>query len=273
MQMKKMLSVIFTAVMLAMLFCIPVSAENRHIPVYIGNTTLDGMLIEDTTFVPFDIFCYAMGADRVTWNPKTDVVSAFCRGIVIESKEWASYIEANGRCFYTGPCCRSIDGMLYVPVRPLAKAFDAEVIWDGDTFSVAIIDRGGVCEPGGSYYWDGAVMWLSRIIYAEANTEPMLGKIAVGNVVMNRVNSPEFPNTIYSVIFDRKYGVQFTPVANGSIYNRANEECERAAKMVLEGTSVDDEVLYFMNAAAASNLWVKNNREYRFSIGKHSFYK
>lgn len=68
---------------------------------------------------------------------------------------------------------------------------------------------------------------------------------------MNRVDSPEFPNTIYSVIFDRKYGVQFTPVANGSIYNSANAECERAAKMVLEGTSVDNEVLYFMNAAAA----------------------
>lgn len=271
--MKKILSVIFAAVMLAMLICIPVHAENRRIPVSIGNTTIDGVLIEDTTFVPFDTFCYAMGADSVTWNSKTDIVSASCRGIVIESKEWASYIEANGRCFYTGPYCRSIGGMLYVPVRPLAKAFDAEVIWNGDNYSVRIIDGGGVCESGDSYYWDGAVMWLSRIIYAEANTEPLLGKIAVGNVIMNRVNSSEFPNTIYSVIFDRKYGIQFTPVANGSIYNSANAECERAAKMVLEGTSVDDEALYFMNAAAASNLWVKNNREYRFSIGSHSFYK
>ena len=271
--MKKMLSVMLAAVMLAILICIPVHAGNRQIPVYIGNTTVEGVLIEDTTFVPFDTFCYAMGADSVTWDPKTNVVSASCRGIVIESKEGVSYIEANGRCFYTGPYCRPIDGMLYVPVRPLAKAFDAEVIWNGDNYSVQIIDGGGVCESGDSYYWDGAVMWLSRIIYAEANTEPMLGKIAVGNVIMNRVDSPEFPNTIYSVIFDRKYGVQFTPVANGSIYNSANAECERAAKMVLEGTSVDNEVLYFMNAAAASNLWVKNNREYRFSIGSHSFYQ
>ena len=71
------------------------------------------------------------------------------------------------------------------------------------------------------------MMWLSRILYAEANTEPLAGKIAVGNVIMNRVKSPEFPDTIYSVIFDRKYGVQFTPVANGSVYNNANEECER----------------------------------------------
>lgn len=271
--MKKMLSILFAAVLLAVLICVPVHAENRQIPVYIGNETVNGVLIENTTFVPFDIFCEAMDADSITWDPKTNVVSASCRGIVIESKDGASYIEANGRCFYTGLSCRSIDGMLYVPVRPLAKAFDAEVIWNGDNYSVKIIDGGGVCESGDSYYWDGAVMWLSRIIYAEANTEPLLGKIAVGDVIMNRVNSSEFPNTIYSVIFDRKYGVQFTPVANGSIYNSANAECERAAKMVLEGTSVDHEILYFMNASAASNLWVKNNREYCFSIGKHSFYK
>ena len=97
-------------------------------------------------------------------------------------------------------------------------------------FTVDIIDGGGVCESGDTYYWDGAVMWLSRIIYAEANTEPLLGKIAVGNVIMNRVNSSEFPDTIYSVIFDKNYGIQFTPVANGSIYNDANAECERAAR-------------------------------------------
>ncbi len=90
---------------------------------------------------------------------------------------------------------------------------------------------------------------------------------------MNRVNSSEFPDTIYSVIFDKNYGIQFTPVANGSIYNDANAECERAAKMVLEGLCIDDEILYFMNVAAASNLWVQNNREYCFSIGNHSFYK
>lgn len=271
--MKKMLSCLIAVVMLAALVCLPVHAADRAIPVYIGSRTVEGVLIEDTTFVPFDTFCYEMGADTVTWDPETDVVSAFCRGIVIESKEWASYVEANGRCFYTGPACRSIGGMLYVPVRALAKAFDAEVIWNAENFSVEILDRGGVCESGDTYYWDGAVMWLSRIIYAEANTEPLTGKIAVGNVIMNRVNSPEFPDTIYSVIFDREYGVQFTPVANGSVYNNANAECERAAKMVLEGTTVSEDALYFMNVAAASNLWVQNNREYLFTIGNHSFYR
>ena len=273
MEMKKMLLCLAAMVILMSSICLPIHAADRDIPVYIGGRTVEGVLMEDTTFVPFDIFCYEMGADAVTWNPETNVVSAFCHGITIASEEGASYVEANGRCFYTGPSCRSIDGMLYVPVRALAKAFDAEVIWNGDDYTVDILDRGGICESGDTYYWDGAVMWLSRIMYAEANTEPLTGKIAVGNVIMNRVKSPEFPDTIYSVIFDRKYGVQFTPVANGSVYNNANEECERAAKMVLEGATVSEEALYFMNVAAASNLWVQNNREYLFTIGKHSFYR
>lgn len=271
--MKKVLSFFLVFILLAAAWCIPVHAANRHIPVYINGTTVDGVLIEETTFVPLDDFCNAMDAANVVRDSKTNAVSVYCRGIVIEAMADGFYLEANGRCFYTGLACRAISGKLYVPVRILAKAFDAEVIWNGDAYSVTIVDRGGVCKSGDAYYWDGAVLWLSRIIYAEANTEPLLGKIAVGNVIMNRVNSSEFPNTIYSVIFDRKYGVQFTPVANGSIYNNANKECERAAKMVLEGYTVDESALYFMNAAAASNLWVKNNREYCFSIGKHSFYK
>ena len=138
--MKQMLSCLIAVVMLAALVCLPVHAADRAIPVYIGGRTVEGVLIEDTTFVPFDTFCYEMGADTVTWDPETDIVSAFCRGIVIESKEWASYVEANGRCFYTGPSCRSIGGMLYVPVRALAKAFDAEVSWNGDDYTVEILD-------------------------------------------------------------------------------------------------------------------------------------
>ena len=272
-KMKKWIALALAAALLLFITCMPISADGRRIPVRINGKTIDGVLLEDTTFVPFDTFCYAMGAERVTWNPKTGIVAADCRGITIESKEEVFYIEANGWCFYTKVKCRGIGGMLYVPVRPLAMAFDAEVIWNENSMSVDIIDHGGVCKSGDAYYPDGAVMWLSRIIYAEANTEPLLGKIAVGNVIMNRVRSTEFPNTIYSVIFDRKFGIQFTPVANGSIYNSANAECRRAAMMVLEGTYVDNEALYFMNAAAASNLWVKNNRQYLFSIGKHSFYR
>ena len=249
-----------------------VSAAYPSIPVSIGDRKINGYLIEEKTMIPLLEFCKIMdGASNVS-SFDGGVLTIRTRGISVSAKEGDFYIEANGRCFYTDVSCRLIDGILYVPIRAAARAFDAKVSWSDATRSVAITDNGGVCAAADEIYWDGSVLWLSRIIYAESRGEPLLGKIAVGNVVMNRVESYQFPNTIYGVIFDKKYGIQFTPVATGTIYNNANAECIRAAKMVLEGTSVNDGVLYFVNPRIATNSWVQKNRTFAFVIGNHYFY-
>ena len=100
----------------------------------------------------------------------------------------------------------------------------------------------------------------------------MTGKIAVGNVVLNRMRSGQFPNTIYGVIFDKKYGVQFAPTANGAIYKTPNADSIIAAKMCLEGYSLSSDILYFFNPKYASGSWITQNREYAFTIGNHVFY-
>ena len=249
------------------------AANFRKIPIQVGGKTVDGLLIEETTFAPLEYLSLALGADSVSWSATTRLVTIEIRGTTVETKHGANYVEANGRCFYTALPCRTIDGNLYVPIRMLAKVFDADVVWNGNTYTVDFVDYGRMCESSSTYYDADAVLWLSRIIYAESMGEPLLGKIAVGNVVLNRVESAQFPNTIYGVIFDTKYGVQFTPIANGRIYNNANDECRRVAKMVLEGTTVSDDILYFINRSIATSLWVHNNRPFAFQIGEHSFYR
>ena len=249
-----------------------VSADNAQVSVRVGDTAITGYLIEEKTMVSLAEFCKAMDSTSSVVSSYNGVVSVQSRGLTVSAKHGDRYIEANGRCFYTDINCRFINSKLYVPIRPLAKVFDAEVRWNDAARSVDIIDGGGVCAPADEVYWDGAVLWLSRIIYAESRGEPLLGKIAVGNVVMNRVESDLFPNTIYGVIFDRKYGVQFSPIINGAIYNNPNEECIRAAKMVLEGTSVNYGVLYFLNPSIATSSWIQKNRQFAFSIGNHYFY-
>ena len=250
-----------------------VSAANATIPVQMGNTVLEGVLIEEKTYVSLVDFGRAVDPSAKLLSTTGGIHKISARGITVSAQLWNSYIEANGRCFYTETTCRLIDGELYVPIRPLAYVFNVDVKWNDATRSVTLVDRGGVCPSGDKVYWDGAVLWLSRIIYAESRGEPLLGKIAVGNVVMNRVASPQYPNTIYGVIFDRKYGTQFTPVATGAIYNTPTDECIRAAKMVLEGTSVSDDILFFMNPRIATSSWISKNRPFAFSIGNHSFYK
>ncbi len=269
---KKFRNISLAVCLLFLFFSVSASADNPKIPVSVGNQTIQGYLIEEKTMIPLLEFCKIMDSSSYISSYSGGVVSIRTRGITVSAKSGDFYIEANGRCFYTDVSCRLIGNTLYVPVRAAARAFNASVTWNDAARSVGIKDFGGVCAPADQVYWDGSVLWLSRIIYAESRGEPLLGKIAVGNVVMNRVESYQFPNTIYSVIFDRKYGIQFTPVVTGSIYNNSNAECIRAAKMVLEGTTVNDGVLYFLNPSIATSSWIQKNRKFAFAIGNHHFY-
>ena len=96
--------------------------------------------------------------------------------------------------------------------------------------------------------------------------------IAVGNVVLNRVESPHFPNTIYGVIFDDVGGVQFEPVLNGTIFDEPTQKSYLAAKMALEGKNTAGKSLFFLNPDKAGNFWITENREFYTAIGNHHFY-
>ena len=84
-------------------------------------------------------------------------------------------------------------------------------------------------------YSEEDLYWLARIISAESRGEPLEGQIAVGNVVLNRVDSDNYPDTIKEVIFDRNHGVQFEPVENGTVYDDPTPTSVLAAKLALEG--------------------------------------
>ena len=94
----------------------------------------------------------------------------------------------------------------------------------------------------------------------------------MGNVVLNRVADGGFPNTIYGVIFDDRWGGQFEPVRNGTIYDEPTEESVLAAKLCLEGANTAGDSLYFLAPALTTNHWIMQNRTYRTTIGSHWFY-
>lgn len=116
--------------------------------------------------------------------------------------------------------------------------------------------------------------WLSRIIHAEAEAEPYKGKVAVGNVIMNRVNSSSFPNTIKGVIFEYYQGIpQFSPVADGTIYNNPNADSIAAAKEALNGVRPVGDSTYFFNPQKSAGKWIVQNKTYVTRIGNHVFYR
>lgn len=229
--------------------------------------SIPSFLLNCTTYVSVSEFSLAMGADIVT--QENGAVEVLAPGLTIQAAADTPYLVANGRYLYLPNGCILADNSVTAPIRVLCKAFDAAVEWDGAAYSINITKGTGAILPGSEFYDETDLYWMSRIINAEAGGESLIGKIAVGGVVMNRIKSPEFPDTVYSVIFDRRYGIQFTPAYNGGIYKKPSEECVIAAKIALDGGNTAGESLYF---ASTTRCWASRNRPYAMKIGNHNFY-
>ena len=248
--------------------------DANGIKIYIDGKRVDksGLsYVEDgTTYVPLREISNELGARSVAWDNDKKTATVTAEGLVIIVTENQNYITANGRYLYVPGLCRANDGHIMLPVRILCRAFGAYVRWDQETRAVRITTGGKPIESGDSFYDKNDVYWLSRIIFAESGGEKFAGQLAVGSVVMNRVHSKDFPNTVKEVIFDRKYGVQFTPAYSGAIYNTPTESCVIAAKLALDGAAPLGDCLYF--AAAYTSCWVSRNRPFVARIDNQSFY-
>ncbi len=183
----------------------------------------------------------------------------------------SEYLISSGRVFWARRTHTTDGDVVFVPLDTLSRAFGLDCATDSESYAVRLSASGAVI-PGESFYREDEVYWLSRIIQAESRGECLAGKIAVGNVVLNRVRDKRFPNTIYGVIFDRSCGVQFTPSVNGTIHLEPSEESVIAAKICLEGYSVSDEITFFFNPAISQNTWISDNRQWVCTIGNHAFY-
>ena len=178
------------------------------------------------------------------------------------------YVSVNGRCLYVEDGIFDIDGKVALSIRMLARIFNLDAGWNGaDILLTSQEGAGAYIESGDSYYDADLLYWLSRIIYSESGNQSVHGKIAVGNVVMNRLNNPGFPNTIKGVLFQKN---QFSPAMSGSIYRTPNESSIVAAKLVLDGAVVLENALFFNRAGM--NTFASRNRPYVATIGAHAFY-
>ena len=220
------------------------------------------------TMIPIRGVAETLGCD-VDWNPKTRTVMVLDEETEITLEVDKMSAEVNGEDKPLDSPARIKNSRTYVPIRFVAEGLGADVSWNGQDKTVRIVKDGVIPEIA---YAEDELLWLARIIHAEAEGEPFLGKVAVGNVVLNRVGNKEFPNTIYGVIFDRKNGTQFTPVANGKIYNNPSNECIFAADRALSGENVIGSSLYFCNPVISTNSWISNNRPFHTAIGKHYCY-
>ena len=121
-------------------------------------------------------------------------------------------------------------------------------------------------SAGGSYSSSDSYL-LAKCIYAEARGEPYTGQVAVGAVILNRVRSSKFPNSIAGVIY-QPYA--FTCVSDGQINLTPDANAKKAAQDALNGWDPTGGCLYYYNPATATSSWIWS-RTVMLSIGKHNF--
>ncbi|NHC41861.1 LysM peptidoglycan-binding domain-containing protein [Bacillus sp. MM2020_1] len=112
---------------------------------------------------------------------------------------------------------------------------------------------------------------MARLVRAEAVGEPYAGKVAVATVILNRVSSPDFPNTVKGVIYERSNGYYaFTPVQNGTINRAADTASKKAVNEALAFRGQGNGSVFFYNPKTAVSKWIYS-RPVTITIGNHRF--
>lgn len=247
-----------------------ITVNSHHI-----KTDTSAYLLHQYTMVPIRAISDALCADSVSWNEATQTATITRGNTVLTLKQNDKTAVVNQKKVKMDAASVIQNNRLFVPIRFVAETFDVTVSWDKNTYTVNLSSP-DISVPKhlitSAKYKEDDLYWLSRIVHAESQGEPMEGKIAVANVVLNRVKSPLFDNTVYQVIFDRKYGVQFTPTANGTIYHTPSGDSIIAAKRALLGENTAGNSLYFLNPDISTSFWIVENRPFFRSIGNHDFY-
>lgn len=172
-----------------------------------------------------------------------------------------------------GYWCGTADGIFGVNTRSAvrrfqsAKGLSVDGIVGPKTYSALGISPSSSSSSGG--YSSSDLYLLARCVYGESRGEPYVGQVAVAAVVLNRVKSAVFPNSISGVIY-QPYA--FTCVSDGQLYLEPDQSAYNAARDAMNGWDPTNGCLYYYNPATATSAWIWS-RPIMLQIGRHNFCK
>ena len=250
----------------AVLFDELVLVDGQPAPIEIGRIQSEGI-----TYVSLAAMAKVLDETAAAaWDGSTGTVTVTTANLTLSARLGDHYVTANGRYLYVAERVGQNAGTIMVPLSVVTKAFDAKLTWDAASGKIIIQRGSGALASGDAFYNQDDLFWLSRVIFAEAGNQSLEGKMAVGNVVLNRVASPIFPNSIHGVLAQKN---QFSTYKGGKLAHRTpNEGSVIAAKLVLDGGVVEEvkDALWF--DAKCSNSWAARNKACLVIIGGHKFY-
>ena len=253
------------------------NVDAQSMPVYIdGLLSARAYVSGETVFLSPEAVCAAAGMS-MSWSEDGGALTLSVPGAVLTGHKGDGYFEADGRYIYAPDGWLVRGDVLYLPSDAVERLFGVEINVSEEHDRLELSTEDLAVISGGANYYDlnydaDLLYWLPQIITAEAKFEPLAGQIGVGNVVMNRLNSPDFPDTIFEVIYDMEHTIQFEPISTGGIFMEPTEQATIAAYLCLEGCSTVGGCLYFVNPEYGSG-WFDSSLELVETIGHHNFYK
>ena len=202
----------------------------------------------------------------MSWNSEVEALSKYgSRGTEVKTiqeklKRWG---------YYSG----SVDGIYGSQTVSAVKSFQKKngLTVDGIAGTQTLKAMGITSSSSSSSSSNNSsnVNLLARVVYGEARGEPYTGQVAVAAVVLNRVKSSKFPNTISGVVYQNG---AFDAVADGQINMTPDATAKKAAQDALNGWDPSYGAIYYFNPSTATNKWIWS-RPMTVTIGKHRFCK
>ncbi|MFB9752953.1 spore cortex-lytic enzyme [Paenibacillus hodogayensis] len=227
-----------------------------------------------------------------TWAAVPGIVSSFSNTAVQNGSSGSDVYELQGRLtyldYYRGPIDGVFGWQTDRAVRDFQYKFGMKV--DGvvgpktklmlynatKNWSPGASGGGGTGGGGGSNLPSGNsgfgqadINLMAKAVYGEARGEPYIGQVAVAAVIINRVRSASFPNTVSGVIFQSG---AFTAVADGQIWLTPNDSAYKAVQDAINGWDPSGQALYYFNPETATSAWIWSRPQIK-QIGRHIFCK
>ena len=234
---------------------------------------------DGTVYLAVEDLCALLGLQTETWwNPDSGELIVSGSDFVLRAVAGQEYFSVNSRYLYEPRGFFVYDGRSWFPMEDIERIFGGAPALSSDWQSVELHGETlAIMRGGAAWYYDNfgsaEIVWLARIIHAEAGNQPLAGRIGVGNVVLNRVASDRYPDEIFGVVFDDRFSVQFDPAYSGSVYQEPDALDVIAACLCLEGYNTVGESMYFVNASISDDAWFRETKEFVVTIGDHDFYR
>ncbi len=206
---------------------------------------------------------------------------AFAAAVLRQGAKGGEVKEVQRRLKLWGYYNGEVDGVFGAGTREAVVAFQkkngltADGVVGKSTFKAlgmnssyqALAGVGADKTEGVNGFSSADVYLLAKTIYAEGRGEPYTGQVAIGAVVLNRIRSADFPNTVSGVVYQKH---AFTAVADGQINLTPNDTAMKAARDAINGWDPTGGALYYYNPAIATSAWIFD-RQTVTVIGKHVF--